>query len=80
MDENLFTSICEALGYGARDVLSIRINPREAVVTSFRDGELQTVTHRVPGSDSAAKGPAAKGPAAKGPAASRRAGLTLAER
>jgi hypothetical protein len=66
-------------------VLSIRINPREAVVTSFRDGELQTVTHRVPGSDSAAKdpaakGPAAKGPAAKGPAASRRAGLTLAER
>jgi hypothetical protein len=54
MEHDLFTAICETLGYAGRDVLSVRVNVREAVVTVFRDGELENVTLRLPGSDASA--------------------------
>jgi hypothetical protein len=37
VNRNVFTALCAALGYDTESVLSVRVNPREVVVTAVDD-------------------------------------------
>ncbi|MBB3084630.1 hypothetical protein [Geodermatophilus sabuli] len=47
MDDTLFHLVCTMLGYEPERVLSVRINPRQVVVTTADPaGELRSTTYR----------------------------------
>ena len=47
MDDTLFHLVCTRLGYEPDRVLSVRINPRQVVVTAADPaGELRSTTYR----------------------------------